>query len=229
MRVLLIALTLVAVAGFALADGTTATPSAPTSIDWTEVRRWVAMGSQVVMVIVAFGALIFTALTARSAARTANKGLRIASNTAQRQLRAYVLPLGCDVKLGENGTVIGSISFENAGQTPAHQLTIWTAITIQPNPLRSELPVDPPDLELISSTVLRPGGSIVSTVNLDNAAPLNVRELVENTKLAIYVHGHVKYRDIFDKERTTTFRLIYSGPWRGTQIPTDCQEGNEAN
>ena len=45
---------------------------------------------------------------------------------------------------------------------------------------------------------------------------------------AIYVSGCATYVDVFGKEWETKFRLMYTGPWGGTEGLSISPEGNEA-
>lgn len=69
--------------------------------------------------------------------------------------------------------------------------------------------------------VLAPGAKpYVLVVEKNPPVPMNVIRLVGTTEGTIYVYGEIRYKDIFQKERLTKFRLIYGGPG-GTRNKTE--------
>lgn len=175
--------------------------------------------------------LFFTAwaaLAATRAARAADKAVELTAETAERQLRAYVHPSKSVVELGEDGTVAFSVHIENSGQTPAYQMSPWTQITVWAHPLEGDLPSLPVDPVRSASAVLHAGGRLRTEGKFSRPVSAEKRAAIASAELAIYVYGHVKYRDVFDKERFTIFRFMYHGPWGGTQDLAVCPEGNDA-
>lgn len=195
---------------------------------WTRRQVWITVAEVLGLLAV----VVLTVVTARAANRSAKAAEAVVKETrktAECQLRAYVHPSKIAIKLSEDGMATATIPLENTGQTPAYQLTCWTTIAVAPYPLNFELPIVPVDPNQSSSTVLRAGGTTTTKISLSNPPTLEEREMITTAKAAIYVYGHAKNRDVFDKKHTTKFRFMYHGLWGGTQALSVCQEGNEAD
>lgn len=149
-------------------------------------------------------------------------------DSAERQLRAYVLP--------DNGTIINianpvpifpgqvfpptgaeitnvacgpiaHIQIKNTGQTPAFNVENWGNICIRECPLVATLPgkVGP---NPIRSTL---GSGIISTKTLFHNPVLTAKEIADLRAgtAAIYVYGEIHYKDIFNQPHSTKFSLMH--------------------
>ena len=158
------------------------------------------------------------------------KSVRVTEATAERQLRAYVLPDSAHIhNIGVGTTPIATVVIKNFGNTPARDMYCWAQIHIANYPAGFEFtaPVfDDPDGG--SRSTLGPGSQH------DIEIPCG-RELAEIDVAAIgakhaafWVHGHVDYVDAFGEKRTTDFRFVYGG--RSGLSPlgvmVSCREGN---
>jgi hypothetical protein len=171
-----------------------------------------------------FGALVCTIL------------VMIRSN--RRQLRAYVLPEGGGIF---DGTTVDPpqplranipglvIHIKNSGQTPAYRVFSWWQISVIPVLNENQLVV-PPLQEQFSLSL---GSSATFSKALWFDRPLTPQEIAEiaNGVRAIYAHGRVEYRDAFNKQRITNFRVRYNGvyPPLPNSILNFSERGNDAN
>ncbi len=181
------------------------------------------------LVLVAIAIAFWAALEARRAAIATARTVKVTSDTAERQLRAYVHISQPTITLNEDGTAAINIRIENAGRTPAHHLIWWEKAGVGAHDLKTELRSDNPDPEYVSGLVLQAGGSADHDVKLNILNIEENREAIANSESAIFIYGNIKYRDIFNKEHTTRFQLAYSGPWEGTKRLATCEKGNEAD
>jgi hypothetical protein len=144
--------------------------------------------------------------------------------TSKRQLRAYVLAENCI----RSGNDTYRVKIKNFGQTPAHELTVWTGIryrTIPPSDLRT---TRPENLDL-SSSYLAQSNFIVA----EERRILTQQELTAFLRedALIFVVGDIRYLDIFGQPQLATFRYVHGGKY-GVAAPGEplvaCSEGNEA-
>lgn len=124
------------------------------------------------------------------------------------------------------------ITIKNTGQTPAYDLVHWGSISIREYPLLSGLPTMPRPAVLFRSTL---GSSVVEVKTIRLPNPLSAEQIrgLRESRMAIYSHGEIHYRDAFNRQRVTLYRVMYCAV-TGIEIgvSTDltlCEEGNEAN
>jgi hypothetical protein len=156
-----------------------------------------------------------TAKAADAAERSssaASASLVLATRTAERQLRAYVLITGgIYVVRSLDDLGRGHIEVKNTGQTPAYNMTMWSNIFVERHPLGADLPQPDPALPMTSS-ILAPGCTTsMFTGNPTIQAPY-IWARVGTPDCTIYVYGEINYTDAFAVRRVTKFRLIYGGP-----------------
>jgi hypothetical protein len=142
--------------------------------------------------------------------------------TAQRQLRAYVLPEGGTLADYSRitprphpifaGKVGGVISIKNSGQTPAYDLLHWSELVVLPLEKGEKLTC-PPVLQNVGATTVGPGSAITKTVWSENKISKEQIQAIESGTSAVFVHGRITYRDAFNKARATTYRLYYAGSY----------------
>jgi hypothetical protein len=176
---------------------------------------------------------------------------RTIRQSSERQLRAYVLiergiianvanPLSEYAQKQEISARIVAphagptvqITIKNTGQTPAYDLVHWGEMLIQEFPLKSSLLTMPQPAKLFRS-VLGPSVPEVKTLRLPQ--PLSDEQIqgLRESRMAIYCHGEIHYRDAFNKRRVSHYRVMYCAV-TGIEIglSTDltlCEEGNEAD
>lgn len=178
------------------------------------------------------GALAFTllataaaAIAAFIAARAANRAVKVTVDTAERQLRAYLLPEKVSFIDPDDTRLAVQVAFKNTGQTPAAKVrhtthcgvgTMDTAeerFELNEIPDRSAGSVGPG--QVISSLFRQPDGN---DFVLHSAA-------IFDDKAVFYVWGKVIYTDAFDQEQVTCFRFRYS-PIQDSFVV--CHRGNDA-
>jgi hypothetical protein len=154
-----------------------------------------------------------------------------AEETAERQLRAYVLVPRVDIvdrspTLRFTETWV-EVSITNFGHIPATSINYWLAVCAEEYPLRTAL-----DPEMVTKTigVLAPGGG---TFIAEITTPLIKNSLasISDHGMALYVYGEVRYYDGFTTDRVTPFRYMRrSGDdWSRNGKLEMCQEGNNPN
>ncbi len=177
--------------------------------------------------------LFFTgwaAWAAAIAAKAAQESIKVASDTAKRQLRAYVSVSGV-ARTKDPGALEGPgfavlVDVENDGQTPAYDLYQWTMIEIREFPLKGPLKihcsVNP------SLGTLPPHRKTMSFPSFKRAlTPLEEQAILSEGK-AIYVYGEIAYKDGFDRNRLTQFRFRCMGQGYSLGLFKADGEGNSA-
>jgi hypothetical protein len=162
--------------------------------------------------------------------------VRGAEETAERQLRAYVLVSSAKVTnltnlVEGNGIPEAIVVIKNSGQTPAYDLHNVTGFTADSYPPRPTIKLTISDKDSIVQTTmpLGPGDTTASNTLGKILTDPQKASLADGTGV-VYVYGTIRYRDVFGKHRCTKYRLMIGGPVgvRGGQL-TACEEGNEAN
>ena len=153
----------------------------------------------------------------------------IVQEAAKRQLRAYI-----DVRPQGIGAIEEGLvprvhdSFHNIGRTPAYDNGSFSRILVMEYPLTRRLvndecrhvTPDPKAGNWFIGTPKRPG--------VARESPLTAAEVeaIKGGKSAIYFHGRVCYRDIFNEPHRTDFCLFWK--WdAGRMSPSlSCPQGN---
>jgi hypothetical protein len=143
--------------------------------------------------------------------------VRGAEQTAERQLRAYVMIDNAQIE----GVRVGDIPsakliIKNSGQTPAYNVTHWCSVGYGAYPFTGIVPGGEDEDVALPPRPLAPGGLISTwadeTRRLD-AATMNALLYKSH---AVYVVGQIRYEDAFGHRRETDFLLLAGGP-----IPPD--------
>jgi len=151
-----------------------------------------------------------------------------AEDTAERQLRAYVL---IDEARIENALIgkmpTAKITLKNFGQTPAYDTIQWATMGIDHYPPTLTFPVH--DGQDRARANLGPGGKFLLYPELGAILTAEQFDALNRKEAALYVIGWVKYRDAFKIPRTTEFVLFSGGPigMHGTMTPYD--KGNDSD
>ena len=160
-----------------------------------------------VLAIVAF----FQWRTFRTQAQQLQQTNEVMKDTAQRQLRAYVCISSGIIEFSRGRDVpIVKVNYKNCGQTPAYDVRSWIHIWITDDPLKEILPVPPEDY-MTSVSIIPPGGFHFMVIEKDPPIPSNVLHLIGTSQGTVYIYGEIRYRDAFNIERFTRYRLIYGG------------------
>lgn len=136
-----------------------------------------------------------------------------AQDTAERQLRAYLLPIFGNVRdFGSHVTTKTQVILQNTGQTPAYDVRTRFWISAEGFPLRGDLPRphlgDTPSRGLVG----REGKMNLDT---ETSRPLTVEEVTEIRRgaQAVFIYGDIDYLDAFGKPRYTRFIYFYGGDY----------------
>lgn len=168
--------------------------------------------------------------SAMDATRVAQNTLALMKDTAQRQLRAYISVTTASIEFPEPGRPKATLTFKNAGQTPAHDVQVWIHQWAATYPLKITLPTPPRDFTMAKNT-LGAGAHCYMT----NEAPQPIfnepyLNLVGTSQGTIYVYGEISYVDVFGERHTQQYRLMYGGSEPvvpGTLKP--CASGNHGD
>ncbi|MCW5694944.1 MAG: hypothetical protein KIT48_21510 [Pseudolabrys sp.] len=127
---------------------------------------------------------------------------RIAADTAERQLRAYlhVSPTNFRFNRADNGLMIckGTYDIKNLGQTPAYAVRTDVGFAMGEFPLSDDLPILEPNA-VVFQQAIGPGQT------LEGTGESRVQEIKLRSGGRLYFYGVVRYRDAFDAERETYF------------------------
>jgi hypothetical protein len=155
------------------------------------------------------------------------ESLELASNTAERQLRAYVFIDHASL-VDFDGVPTVQVLIKNAGQTPAYNVVAWNAVQLHRFPLAIEL-VRPDNVE-ITRCNSGPGMSFHLTTKLSELREAH-RAAIRAGVQALYVFGRADYVDAFGRNRFLQWRLLYGE--ESARRPDGSlrvhSEGNDAN
>lgn len=166
---------------------------------------------------------------AKNAADATRDSVKLATDTAKKQLRAYVSVIGSNIDFfGTDQTVQARIRIRNTGQTPAYQVRAYTGIVLTTYPPSVAFPNIKPDT---FTGTLGVGGNAQGIAPMPG--PMSAAEIdgTKNGKLAIFVFGAVEYLDIYGDHHRTNYRFFFGGP-SGTgdsSLLMAYTEGNEAD
>lgn len=153
----------------------------------------------------------------------------IAQEAAKRQLRAYIDVRPKGMTTIEEGLVPRvRDSFHNIGRTPAYDDGAFSRITVAEYPLKTKLISD--DCSHISPPPKTSKWFIgkVSRPEIARDAPFTAEEVeaIRSGKAAVYFHGRVCYRDIFNETHRTDFCLYWKWVAGGVSPGLYCDQGN---
>lgn len=140
----------------------------------------------------------------------AGKSFDLARDTAQKQLRAYVLVDCAVVKFPQSNVPEAQVHFKNSGQTPAHDFKGWIHTWFAEYPLNEVLPSAPNGLSK-GTEILAPGRASIFVAPRKPPLQDPWLELLGTDRFTLYVYGEVFYRDAFGEQRWTKYRMIYGG------------------
>ena len=149
------------------------------------------------------------AIAATDAAKASDKQARIADETAEKQLRAYITISETHIcNIAEVFPPKAFFQVKNSGQTPAYNVRLFCQVMIRPFPYDGPFPVD--YKQQGTSAVIGPGLSLTNNIPFPNF-PMDAIPLLIEGKAILYIYGEMYYRDIFKKEHVTKFRLYHGG------------------
>jgi hypothetical protein len=175
-------------------------------------------------------ALVYVIRTVRHAetqARAAIEGISISSDTARKQLRAYVHVSGARAVYNDvSNERFVVVEIKNYGQTPAHNTKFIMGTVTSAWPVAEVEFQIPPNIPH-GMEVLPPGRVSVNVVPLAKLNSFEQNALRDGTG-AIYAYGLITYEDIFGEPRRTTFRMACQGDGIIKGQMTATMEGNSA-
>ena len=145
----------------------------------------------------------------RKAANAARRQSEIASDTAKRQLRAYLCIDQSLVKLTDDGCMEGQLNLRNAGQTPAYKVRCWYRPIFREFPLAGTVERPPSDLFIATGVIPPQNHQILIAKRIPPQGP--ILAAVETGEAAYYIYGEAAYQDIFGDSHTLKFRLLFKG------------------
>ncbi len=152
---------------------------------------------------------------------------RIAADTAQRQLRAYVCFESGFVRFTRPDVPEAHLVFRNFGETPAYDVRTGGVIGYFPYPWDNTLP--PPPLNP-NVAIIGPNAKLEEHTRMDPPMHGVHVAMLPSPQNAVWVVGRIEYRDAFGQERHTNHRMFCRGPLGiGTFALTPDAEGNDAN
>jgi hypothetical protein len=168
----------------------------------------------------------------KEAADATRDAVKLAEDTAKRQLRAYVFVNKAEIRvISANQPLQVLIEIKNAGQTPAYRLRASLQAFVTAFPL-ADFPALPPpgrasDLGPHSEVFVGPTPLAIVL------SPEHWQAFVAG-EWAFYAHGTITYADAFGEPRVTDFRFFYRN--NGDPIADGAvlalshdKEGNAAN
>lgn len=133
------------------------------------------------------------------------------TDTAVRELRAYVCLSGALIKFKQERAPEVQIHMKNCGKTPAYEMRWWIHQWIAVHPLNQILP-EPPENFPMSTTTLPPGEKPhMMLTKVPTPIPEQLMPLFGTPQMTLYIYGRVTYKDAFGNSRYTNYRLMYGG------------------
>lgn len=143
--------------------------------------------------------------------------MRGAENTAEQQLRAYIHPTVTEIKkFSLTEPIEISVTLENAGQTPARDCECTGTGFIAALPLDDNAtmpdPTEAPGIGRHSKQAIYPHAvRSIDCPSIDILGPEYIK-LIRAQKVAIYVAGEVRYKDVFGIKRRSEFCFYIDNP-----------------
>jgi ribosomal protein L7/L12 len=144
------------------------------------------------------------------ATEAANAAVAVTSDTAERQLRAYVTV----IKARISGYAVGAypecmITLKNTGQTPARRLRVNLSFRLLYSPAsEADLAITP--IDEMSQTTLGAGDEIKPRAKSPMPMLQDALDAIRLDGAAYYILGQVTYFDIFNKQQQTNFRFRFN-------------------
>ncbi|MBA3752822.1 MAG: hypothetical protein H0X01_01455 [Nitrospira sp.] len=156
----------------------------------------------------------------------------IAQEGAKRQLRAYIDVRTKGMITIEEGTMPRvHDSFHNIGRTPAYDNGSSSHITVAEYPLTQSLINDECSHVSTSATASKWFVGKVSRAETVREVPFAAGEVeaIKDGKAAVYLHGRVCYRDIFNESHRTDFCTYWK--WNAGRVSPGlyCDQGNSSD
>jgi hypothetical protein len=180
------------------------------SFEWIDAERIIAIWT----VVLGFATCILGIATWRLWSAT-DRLVTGAEDTAERQLRAYVLVQPVTLyDFAEGRRLSADFTIRNVGQTPAYRVRAVADIDIFDHPLvdyQGELILPDPNAP-IPTRALQPTGDFLCGGQMDRPlTALDVMQVLAGENRRVYLFGVVIYEDAFGEERRTKFCCYVGG------------------
>lgn len=173
--------------------------SAISAEDMTDVAIW-----QAVLGFLGLLGVGGTVIYARAAWTTSESTLAETRTSSERQLRAYIYVSNASFRQTVEGTWV-ELTFQNFGQTPAHDVWVERAASVRDYPLTEALSPLARDDALFDLAPNAVAGTVTFPfAEWDDPSPCRFG----SGGTALYLHGTIHYRDAFNKDRKTNFRYL---------------------
>jgi hypothetical protein len=205
-----------------------------------KIRRWtrVATFGAIAYTLITAGILVLTIRSVQEAGRAADAASRqanISSDTAKKQLRAYVFVDSIGIREISNPAGPETwVNIKNSGLTPAYGLFHDNWYIIGEYPLKHPLPVITPLRVSASSNYsfseLGPGVTHYKIRRHAFVTPLEIARLSAGASV-IYFYGLVTFTDAFGCHRWMRYKSVLGGPVanRGLDNMVITDDGNDAS
>jgi len=142
------------------------------------------------------------------------------------QTRAWITVKGVELSLIKEGQPVkAQIVFRNSGKSPALDVVICNNINIYKIPPPDPMPYGGYDGPT-SRGVIGPDSDVSNFISKKEKLSSQELRAILHRKAAIYVYGHVEYRDIFRCKRNTEYCFVNKP---GTLNFDACPNNNNAN
>lgn len=188
--------------------------------DMADWAKWMAYVTGV-SVLVSLGGvgLVFVTLRqnrramriALAGVRRASQSVRVAEQTARRELRAYVFGHPKNVHISGTTLVSVTLALSNHGSTPASKIGMKGGVNIYPYPLPADVQIPFPQVEETTQT-LPPGAEFPARIDVNRVVALIDDQRLRAGTHRLYAFAVIKYRDAFGHERTTKICSAMHGP-----------------
>jgi hypothetical protein len=212
--------------------GTIAQHDSKETPKWYATVEWANWALVFVAGITGFLIWIQASETAK-ATQAMLRQVEVTTDTAERQLRAYLCVSRSEVKFPMEGIAVASVHVKNCGVTPAYEVRHWIHTWLEAHPLSVSLPTPAEDFKM-STAILGASDFHIMESEPHVIDPNWIPAF--GTKMAtLYVYGRIEYRDVFGKTRFTNYRLIYGGMHNrpktkeGNGILSHDVDGNDAS
>ena len=176
-------------------------------------------------------ALMVTIVQGRAALRRAREANQIASDSSEKQLRAYLSVEPQGVQIPDEGWISVPIDITNHGTTPASEIEVAGDVLLiggDPREFNPEELGRLKGLSLTSDTMIGPGANRFHFAKVSDAFLDGHVDRVKNKESAIIHYGSIRYKDIFGRKRCTNFAFYHWGEELSDVESKRCRFGNNA-
>jgi hypothetical protein len=138
---------------------------------------------------------------------------KLARDTSERELRAYLTVTNARLFLYEDGSIEPRLTISNSGQTPAYEFKGIQALSLDGRPLASSISRPSDDILLRYGTVGRDYW-LTGEMRKVGTTKQQVMDYLMSGEMHLILYGWYKYQDVFGHIHPLDFQLVVSQ--RGT-------------